>query len=59
MDNSTPSTLADNPNEMVSICNSKLIAVRSKWLKVKIGRLKRSEEVEQSVSSLEEKAYTE
>jgi hypothetical protein len=41
MDNSTLSILADNPNEMASIRNSKLIAVRSKWLKEMIGRLKR------------------
>jgi hypothetical protein len=51
MDNFMLSTLADNPNEMASIRNSKLIA---KWLKEKIDR--ETEEVEQSVSSLDEKA---
>jgi hypothetical protein len=40
-DNSTLLTVADNPNEMASIRNSKLKAVRSKWLKEGIGRLKR------------------
>jgi hypothetical protein len=51
MDNFMLSTLADNSNEMASIRNSKLIA---KWLKEKIDR--ETEEVEQSVSSLDEKA---
>jgi hypothetical protein len=42
MDNFTLPTVADNPNEMAPIRrNSKLIAVRSKWLKERIGRLKR------------------
>lgn len=41
---------------MASIRNCKLIAVRSKWLKE---RDRETGEVKQSVSSLEEKAYTE
>jgi len=42
MDNFTLPTVADNPNEMAPIRRkSKLIAVRSKWLKERIRRLKR------------------